>query len=46
MSLGTIAFNKEVFNLDFMTSEELESLLDHIEKEKLKVRKDIKKIVK
>lgn len=46
MSLGTIAFNKEVFNLDFMTSEELESLLDHIEKEKLKVRKEIKKIVK
>lgn len=46
MSLGTIAFNKEVFNLELMTSEELESLLDHIEKEKLKVRKEIKKIVK
>lgn len=46
MNLGTIAFNKEVFNLDFMTSEELESLLDHVEKEKLKVRKEIKKIVK
>lgn len=46
MSLGTIAFNKEVFNLDLMTSEELESLLDHVEKEKLKVRKEIKKLVK
>lgn len=46
MSLGTIAFNKEVFNLDFMTSEELENLLEHIEKEKLKVRKEMKKLVK
>lgn len=46
MSLGTIAFNKEVFNLDHMTSEELESLLDHIEREKIKIKKEIKKIVK
>lgn len=46
MSLGTIAFNKEVFNLDHMTSEELENLLNHIEKEKIKVRKEMKKIVK
>lgn len=46
MNLGTIAFNKEVFNLDFMTSEELESLLEHVEKEKLKTRKEIKKLVK
>lgn len=46
MGLGTIAFNKEVFNLNFMTTEELESLLEHIEKEKLKTRKEIKKIIK
>lgn len=46
MSLGTIAFNKEVFNLEHMTSEELESLLEHIEKEKMKIRKEIKKLVK
>lgn len=46
MSLGTIAFNKEVFNLDFMTSEELESLLEHIDKEKIKTRKEIKKLIK
>lgn len=46
MSLGTIAFNKEVFNLDHMTSEELESLLENVEKEKLQVRREIKKIVK
>ncbi len=46
MSLGTIAFNKEVFNLDYMTSEELENLLNHVEKEKTKIRKEVKKIVK
>ena len=46
MSLGTIAFNKEVFNLDLMTSEELESLLEHVEKEKNKVKKEFKKNIK
>lgn len=46
MNLGTIVFDKEVFNLDFMTSEELENLLEHVEKEKIKVRKEIKKLVK
>lgn len=46
MSLGTIAFGGEVFNLDHMTSEELETLLEHIEKEKLKTKKELKKIVK
>lgn len=46
MSLGTIAFNKEVFNLDHMTSEELESLLGYVEKEKIRVRKELKKIMK
>lgn len=46
MSLGTIAFNKEVFNLDYMTSEELESLLGYVEKEKIRVRKELKKIMK
>lgn len=46
MSLGTIAFNKEVFNLDLMTSEELENLLEHVEKEKNKVKKDFRKNIK
>ena len=40
MSLGTIAFNKEVFNLDHMTSEQ------HSKKEKMKIRKELKKLVK
>lgn len=46
MSFGTIAFNKEIFNLDFMTSEELENLLEDVEKEKIKIKKEIKKIIK
>lgn len=46
MSLGTIAFNKEIFNLDLMTSEELESLLEHVEKEKNKMKKELKKNIK
>ena len=43
VNLGTIAFNKEVFNLDLMNSEELELLLEHIEKEKNKVKKEFRK---
>ena len=46
MSLGTIAFEKEVFNLDLMTSDELENLLEHIEKRKNKAKKDIRKDIK
>ncbi len=46
MNLGTIAFNKEVFNLDLMTSQELENLLDNLEKEKTKTQKEIKKLLK
>jgi len=46
MNLGTIAFNKEVFNLELMTSQELEKLLDNLEKEKIKSQKEIKKLLK
>lgn len=44
MGLGTIAVNKEVFNLDLMNSEELELLLENVEKEKNKVKREIKKL--
>lgn len=44
MGLGTIAVNKEVFNLDLMNSEELELLLERVEKEKNKVKREIKKL--
>ena len=46
MGLGTIAFNKEVFYLDLMTSEELENLLEHVEKEKNKIKKEFRKNIK
>ena len=39
MGLGTIAVNKKVFNLDLMNIEELECLLEKVEKEKNKIKK-------
>lgn len=44
MGLGTIAVNKKVFNLDLMNMEELETLLEKVEKEKNKIKKEIKKL--
>lgn len=44
MGLGTIAVNKKVFNLDLMDTEELEVLLEKVEKEKNKIKKEIKKL--
>ena len=44
MVLGTIAVNKKVFNLDLMNMEELEALLEKVEKEKNKIKKEIKKL--
>lgn len=46
MNLGTIAFNKKVFNLDHMTSEELEELNNTMEKEKNSNQRTIKKMLK
>lgn len=46
MNLGTIAFKKEVFNLDLMTSEELENLANNMEAEKNKIKKEIKRRLK
>lgn len=46
MSLGTVAYNKKIYNLDYMTEEELENLLDNIEKDRLKLKKEIKVLVK
>lgn len=43
MNLGTIAFNKKVYNLDYMSCEELEELVELTEKEKIKLKKEIKK---
>lgn len=46
MSLGTIAFNKKIFNLDHMTSEELEILMRDMENETQKKQKEIKRMLK
>ncbi len=46
MSLGTVAYNKKIYNLDYMTEEELENLLNDIEKDRLKLKKEIKVLVK
>ena len=39
-------YKKKIFNLDLMNSEELELLLEHIEKEKNKVKKEFRKNLK
>ena len=44
MNLGTIAYNNEIYNLDYMTAEEVKQLLDTIEKDKSKSIIDGKKI--
>jgi len=46
MNLGTIAFNKKIFNLDHMTSEELEELIKDMELDTQKKQKEIKKMLK
>lgn len=34
MKLGTIAYNGEIYNLDYMNSEEVKKILEDIEKSK------------
>ena len=45
MSLGTISYKNEIYNLDYMTEEELENLLKIIENDKAKIKREIKKAV-
>lgn len=45
MSLGTVSYKNEIYNLDYMTEEELESLLKIIENDKAKIRREIKKVI-
>jgi len=39
MSLGTVSYNNEIYNLDYMTEEELENLLKIIENDKARNKK-------
>lgn len=34
MKLGTIVYNNEIYNLDYMTAEEVREILDKVEKDK------------
>lgn len=36
MKLGTIAYDSEIYNLDYMTAEEVREVLDKIEQDKRK----------
>ncbi|MCI8964787.1 MAG: hypothetical protein HFJ43_00235 [Clostridia bacterium] len=45
MSLGTVAYNNKIYNLDYMTADEVQNLLETIEKDKLKVKREIKKAI-
>ena len=45
MSLGTISYNNEIYNLDYMTEDEVENLLKLIENDKAKIRREIKKSI-
>lgn len=46
MSLGTISYDGKIYNLDYMTPEELEELLSTVEKEKQRIKREIKKKLK
>ena len=43
MSLGTVSYNNEIYNLDYMTEEELENLLKIIENDKFSNQAEYKK---
>lgn len=46
MKLGTVVYNGKMYNLDYMTMQEMQDLLDKIEKEKVKNFDDGKKLTK
>ena len=46
MKLGTVVYNDKIYNLDYMTKDEMLQLLKNISKEKKKSFTEAKKIVK
>ncbi len=46
MKLGTVVYDGKIYNLDYMTSEEVENLLKKVEEEKRKDVEQGKKIAK
>lgn len=46
MKLGTVVYNNKIYNLDYMTAEEMKELLKTIEKNKKESISEAKKILK
>lgn len=46
MELGTVVYQNKIYNLDYMSIEEMKKLLDEIEKEKNQNFIEAKKIIK
>lgn len=46
MKLGTVVYENKIYNLDYMTTEEMEKLLHKIEDDKRREFKTAKDIVK
>lgn len=44
MKLGTIVYDNEIYNLDYMTDEEIKEVIDIIEEKKRKNIQEIKNI--
>lgn len=46
MKLGTVVYDNKIYNLDYMTTEEMDQLLKKIEKEKKDSFAEAKKMLK
>ncbi len=46
MKLGTVVYNNKIYNLDYMSTEEMEQLLKIITEEQKKSFDEAKKIIK
>ena len=44
MKLGTVVYDNEIYNLDYMTDEEIKEVIDIIEEKKRKNIQEIKNI--
>lgn len=46
MNLGTVAYENEIYNLDYMTSDEIKNLINTVENVKEKSIKELKEPLK
>ncbi len=46
MKLGTVVYSNKIYNLDYMTSDEMKNLLKKIEEEKKENLTKVKKMLK